>query len=57
MSDDNKKQLEGELSERQCPECLQITYYGYWERVKDGKNWGIQCPVCKTICGSPSLPG
>jgi len=49
MSDD-KKQLEGELSERQCPECLQITYYGYWERVKDGKNWGIQCPVCKAIC-------
>ena len=46
----DKKQLKLESKEVVCPECRKISFYGDWERVKDGKDWGLQCPVCKAIC-------
>ncbi len=42
----DKKQLEGELREVVCPECGLTSYRGDWMYVKDGNDWGLQCPKC-----------
>lgn len=53
---DDKKQLKKELSERQCPECLKISYYGDWEYVKPKKghilygDGAMKCPKCGAVC-------
>lgn len=47
---DEKKQLEKELTEMECPECLGISFYGDWKYVKDGKDYGLQCPKCGIVC-------
>ena len=51
MNTSDKKQIEAELTEVQCPECLHISYRGDWENIRlDSYYFETKCPKCGAIC-------